>query len=71
MLEALKAVYTEQAIQARLQEDALLSLKEIKAATLAVVRSRHYFADHDDLQVPYEDTESESLAIEPVDQRVT
>ena len=37
--------------QARLLEDGLLSLQEITNATLSVISSQHYFADHDDLEV--------------------
>ena len=60
-MEALKAVYPEAAIQARLLDDLPLSLADISAATLAVVQSRHYFADHDDLQVISDLVESEKL----------
>ncbi len=51
VMEALKAVYPEASIQARLLENAPITLSDISSATLAVIRSRHYFADHDDLQV--------------------
>jgi hypothetical protein len=50
VMVGLKAVFPEGSVKDRLTEDHPLPLADIAAATLTVLRSRFYFADHDDLQ---------------------